>query len=676
MVDAQTFCRVCNAMCGLVVTVENETITKIRGDETHALSRGYTCPKGRALGVLHHDDQRLNVPLSRRDAELENTTWLSVLDDISDRIAASISEHGPESVAMYLASGSAFDTAGRRAAERFLTVLGSHQKYTATTIDTPSKPLVAETIGSWSGLTPIWDHESSKLLLLFGSNPVVSHGHSNAIPDPVRRFREFQANGSSIWVIDPRRTETATLADHHLQLAPGTDWLVLGWLVRNLLSRHPAASTLSERTTDHEALVEYVAGFDDEIVTTNCHLSFETLEALLNAVLSAGRVSALTGTGVSMSATANVTEYLLWALHIVTDSYDRPGGMWFNPGYLLQLDTRALPVSDGTPEPGPKSRPHLPRRFGENPCSALVPEIEAGNVTTLIVVGGNPVTALPDADRTIAALRSLTTLVVIDILPTETTELASHVLPAVDQLERADLTWLLDSFQLAVAAQFTEAVVSPNGERKPMWWMFSQIADRLGIDLLPGGTTTDLANDQTFLQSLIARSRDSDSLMGSSTLALHSGAVFGWVTTGVLPDGKWRLNAPAIADQLSAHLKNARSKPENQLVLIPSRQLRLMNSQFREIAAPGGSVDDIVIHASPRTVTSLGSPAFTTVENSNGSVSARLVADPNLRDDCVTLTHGGRDANVCELTDTDNGIDPLSGMVLQSGIEISLRAAE
>jgi anaerobic selenocysteine-containing dehydrogenase len=577
---------------------------------------------------------------------------------------------------MYLASGSAFDTAGRRAAERFLSVLGSHQKYTATTIDTPSKPLVAEIIGGWSGLTPIWDHESSKLLLLFGSNPVVSHGHSNAIPDPVRRFREFQANGSSIWVIDPRRTETATLADHHLQIAPGTDWLVLGWLVRNLLSRHRAASTLSERTSGHEALVGYVADFDDELVTTKSHLSLATLESLCDAVLRAGRVSALTGTGVSMSATANVTEYLLWALHIVTDSYDRPGGMWFNPGYLLQLDERSLPISDGTPESGPKSRPLLPRRFGEYPCAALVPEIEAGNITTLIVVGGNPITALPDTNRTVAALRSLTTLAVIDILPTETTELASHVLPAVDQLERADLTWLLDSFQLAVSAQFTKAVVAPLGDRKPVWWMFGQIADRVGFELLPGGTNIDLATDQTFLQSVIARSRDSESLMSSSTLTIHSGAVFGWVTENVLPDGKWRLQAPAIADQLSVHLDRARASVDNRLVLIPSRQLRLMNSQFREIAAPGGSVDDIVIHASPQNVLSLGSPAFATVETSNGSLSARLVADPNLRDDCVTLTHGGRDPNVCTLTDNDQGIDPLSGMVLQSGFEVSLRPAE
>jgi hypothetical protein len=87
-------------------------------------------------------------------------------------------------------------------------------------------------------------------------------------------------------------------------------------------------------------------------------------------------------------------------------------------------------------------------------------------------------------------------------------------------------------------------------------------------------------------------------------------------------------------------------------------------------------VDEFVIHASPQNVLSLGSPLFATVESTNGSLSARLVADPNLRDDCVTVTHGGRDPNVCALTDNDEGVDPLSGMVLQSGFDVSLRAAE
>ena len=672
--DVQTFCRVCNAMCGLVVTTEDEVVTKIRGDETHALSRGYTCAKGRSLGVLHHDNQRLNQPSSGRVDARKHSDWDEALDDIADRISASLAEYGPDSIGMYLASGSAFDTAGRRAAERFLTLLGSKQKYTATTIDTPSKPLIAELIGGWSGLTPLWDHESSKLLLLFGSNPVVSHGHSNAMPDPVRRFREFQSGGGSLWVIDPRRTETAALADHHLQIRPGSDWLVLGWLVRRLLEDHPSAATLNQRATGSESLANTVALFNDQIVTTYCDVAIESLEALLGAVLSAGRVSALTGTGVSMSATANVTEYLLWALHIVTDSYDAPGGMWFNPGYLLRLDQRDLPLSDGTPDPGPKSCPELPRRFGEYPCSAIIPEIEAGNITTLIVVGGNPVTALPDRDRTVAALSSLSTLVVIDILPTETTDLATHVLPSVDQLERADLTWLLDSFQLAVAAQFTEAVVQSLHERRPMWWMFGQLADRLGIELLPPDIKLDDEAENKLLKQVVDRSIDPQLLMSSPSLVIASGAIYGWVTSNVLPSGMWRLEVSALQTNIAELIKNQPQQPES--VLLPSRRLKLMNSQFREIAPPGGTLEKPTIYASPSAVAALGHPELATVTSAFGTITATLLADETLRDDSVVLTHGWGDANVCALTSAAIGIDSLTGMVLQSGLEVELRAAD
>jgi anaerobic selenocysteine-containing dehydrogenase len=409
-------------------------------------------------------------------------------------------------------------------------------------------------------------------------------------------------------------------------------------------------------------------------VSTSCDVAIESLEALLDAVLSAGRVSALTGTGVSMSANANVTEYLLWVLHIVTDSYDAPGGMWFNPGYLLRLDQRDLPVSDGTPEPGPKSRPDLPRRFGEYPCSALVPEIEAGNITTLIVVGGNPVTALPDRDRTLAALSSLSTLVVIDVLPTETTDLATHVLPAVDQLERADLTWLLDSFQLAVAAQFTEAVVQPLHERRPVWWMFAQLANRLGLDLLPRDIELNDQTETQLLMKVVDRSIDPQSLMSTPSLTISSGAIYGWVTANVLPSGMWRLEASALQTNIAERLENPPQHVPS--VLLPSRRLKLMNSQFREIAPPGGTLEQPAIYASPSAVAALGNPQLASVATAFGTITAKLLADETLRDDSVVLSHGWGDANVCALTSAATGIDSLTGMVLQSGLEVELRAAD
>lgn len=657
MEEQPSFCRICNAMCGIVVSVDGDRVVQVRGDAEHPLSRGYTCPKGRALPQLHHDPRRLDRPVALG----HEVGWEATLEDLAARVRTTVDGQGPDGVAMYLASGSAFDTAGRRAAERFLRVLGSQQKYTATTIDTPSKPLVAELVGGWSGLTPIWDHERSTLLVLLGSNPIVSHGHSNAVPDPVARLREHRARGGELWVVDPRRTETARAADRHLAPEPGTDWLVLAHVVRALLEDDPPS--LRDRADGVDELRAALEPLSPAATSAGTGIPVEHLDALVDAVRRHGRVSALTGTGVSMADTANVAEWLLWALHVVTGSYDEPGGMWFNPGYLLQLDTRELRPSDGVPGAGPPSRPELPRRFGEWPCAGLISEIEAGNVRTLFVVGGNPATAFPDAARTRAALTSLDTLAVVDLLPTETTALATHVLPAVGSLERADLPWLLDGYQLAVATQFTPAMVPPVADRWPVWRMFAALGERLDLDVLGGGLTADTASDELLLQPIAARSRGgADAVFAARHGVVGSGAVFGWVRA-VLPGGRWQL-APAPLVRQLADTPAARA---GGLRLLAARQLRTMNSQLRDLAA-------VAVHVHPSTAEELGGDgAEVEVSSAHGVVRGTLRADPGLPPSGVRVPHGWASPNVSALTSADLDVDPLTGMVRQTAVPVEVR---
>ncbi len=662
-VEQPSFCRICNAMCGILVTLEGDRVVRVRGDAEHPLSEGYTCPKGRALPAFHHDPRRLDRPAIGG----QEVGWDAMLDDLARRVQETLDVSGPNAIAMYLASGSAFDSAGRRAAERFLRVIGSAQKYTATTIDTPSKPLVAELIAGWSGLTPIWDDERSTLLVLIGSNPVVSHGHSNAMPSPLRRFRGHRARGGEIWVVDPRRTETARVADRHLVPRPGSDWLVLAHLVKALLPEAGSSqdAALRMRASGVGELRQALAPLTPTVTVAGTGISLEELDDLVAAVRRHGRVSALTGTGVSMSSTANVAEWLLWALHVVTDSYDQPGGMWFNPGYLLQLDTRSLPVSDGTPGAGPPSRPELPRRFDEWPCAALLSEIEAGNVRTVFVVGGNPATAFPDATRTRAALASLDTLAVVDVLPTETTELATHLLPAAGALERADLPLLLDGYQLAVATQFTPALVEPVAGRWPIWRMFGALGERLGIDVLGRGLTSETATDESLLRPLAERSRGgADAVFAARHGVVDSGAVFGWVRR-LLPDGKWRL-AP---EQLIAQLAQAAPSPQGQLQLIAHRQLRTMNSQLRELT-------DTAVMVAPSHAAELGGDG-TEVEVvvAGRVVTGTLRGDERIPPGAVAIPHGWSTPNVSGLTSADDDTDPLTGMVRQSALPAEIRPA-
>ena len=364
---------------------------------------GYTCPKGRALGAWHHHPDRLDRPCARA------TTASSTAHRGTPRSATSparsgglIAEHGPDAVGVLLATGSAFDSATAGVSPSGSgSVLGSRSKYTSATIDTPCKPLVSRLMSGFPGLVPTLDPSTARLTLFLGCNPVVSHGHLNGLPDPVVDAAPAHRRRRELWVIDPRRTETARLATRHLALRPGTDHVLLAHLVREVLARRrrprlPRRPHRTRRRRRRRRARRAVRPRGRPRRAATCRPPSSTTSWRPSA--RHGRVSAQTGTGTTMSRAANLTEWLLWVLHIVTGSFDRPGGMWFNPGFLR----RPRPPAPGrrpvtSPADGPASRPELPDWLGEFPCAALCDEIEAGNLRALVVFGGNPLRSFPDA---------------------------------------------------------------------------------------------------------------------------------------------------------------------------------------------------------------------------------------------------------------------------------------
>ena len=374
-----SYCRQCLAVCGLLVTVDGGRIVAVRGDPDHPVTRGYTCPKGRAFGAMHADPARLDVPELRRNGELVAVSWAELLDDLAGHLAGIIGEHGPDAVATYFGSLSGWDPAGRAVAETLHHRLGSRSRYTSVTIDCPAKPLVAQLVVGHAAMTPLPDLAGTGLLLVLGANPVVSHGHTWSLPDPVVALREVSRRGE-MWVVDPRRSETARLATRHLAARPGTDHLVLGYLVRELLIDGADREFLDRHTVHEAELRSAVDGCDVSFVAGATGLPIDDLADLSHAVRRAGRVSVITGTGLTMGVGANVAEWLAAALVLVTGSLDRPGGMWCNPGLLARLDEAGLDGRKSKPaQAGPASRPELPRRFGQYPCAALA-ERDPGRV--------------------------------------------------------------------------------------------------------------------------------------------------------------------------------------------------------------------------------------------------------------------------------------------------------
>jgi anaerobic selenocysteine-containing dehydrogenase len=214
MSTVASYCRICAAACGILVTVEDGTVTKVRGDPDHPASRGYVCPKGRALPAWHHHPDRLDHP--RVDGA--RATWDEALTDLAGRLGTTVADHGADALGLYLATGMAYDAGGQVTAPTWLALLGSRSFYTAATVDNAPVLVAAELVAGHPLLNPVWDPTVPGLLLLVGTNPVVSHGYGTTLPDPVRYLRDYRALGGQVWV------HSTTSTTRHRSAATPPTW--------------------------------------------------------------------------------------------------------------------------------------------------------------------------------------------------------------------------------------------------------------------------------------------------------------------------------------------------------------------------------------------------------------------------------------------------------------------
>ncbi len=651
----RSVCRLCNARCGIVVHVDGDRVVRVTGDPDHPVSEGYTCPKGRALPAVHHDPARLSDP-----------AWESTLDDLASRLQTLLATHGPGAIGAYRATHWAFDATGRLVAERFFRALPTRQLYSAVTVDAPNKTLVPDLVAGAPFLFPVPDWDAARLLLLVGQNPVVSHGHSVARPNALVALRRLRARGGQVIVADPRTTETARAADVHLPLEPGSDPALLAGLVRavfaagaaddGFLLRHAAAGSVDRLRTAVEP-------FTADVVADRCGLDRTAVDTVIDRLLAAGRVAVQTGTGVSMGAAPNVGEWLGWALGAVTGSLDRAGGVLFNPGVLRPQEERLVtrPRSSG---PGPGSRPDLQAAYGEFPCTALADEIDAGTLRALFVLGGNPLVTLPGSGRLRRSFATLDVLAVCDIRATETTAVASHVLPVADQLERADLTSFLDLAFPFPFAQYAPAAVDPGHGRPPMWRIFAGLGRRLG---LAGFEDLERETDESLLAASARRARVPWAVLAGapSGIAAAGTPAPGWLIPDRLPNGHLDVAPEELVDQLEAW-RSAVTGPG--LVLINRRELRQTNSMLRN----GADSPALLMHPDDAGRLGLASGQPVRVSTAEGSTAATVDVTGAIRRGAVSLPHGWNDPAVNNLTSAVTDVEPITGMPRLSGVAVEV----
>ncbi|MBC8071094.1 MAG: molybdopterin-dependent oxidoreductase, partial [Deltaproteobacteria bacterium] len=286
-------CSLCEAMCGLELTVEADRVTTVRGDDDDPFSRGYMCPKGPAIAALHDDPDRLRQPLRRTADGWQTIGWDEALDEAAGRIDALQRAHGKHAIAFYLGNPTVHNLGSMLFAPQLLRALGSRHRYSATSVDQLPQMLASYLMYGHQLLLPVPDVDRTQHMIIVGANPLVSNGSIMSAPDMKRRLHEIQARGGKVVVLDPRRTETAALADEHVFVRPGSDaWLLLAMAHVLFDERLVRLGRLEAMVRNLDGLRSAVRGFAPERVAEATGVDASTVRRLTRelAASSAGVV--------------------------------------------------------------------------------------------------------------------------------------------------------------------------------------------------------------------------------------------------------------------------------------------------------------------------------------------------------------------------------------------------
>ena len=432
---ALRICPLCEATCGLTLTIEDGRVTGARGDREDVFSAGFICPKGASFAELDNDPDRLARPLVRRNGALVEATWDEAYAVIEDRLGEVIREHGGTSVGVYLGNPNAHTVAGSLYAPLIIRALGTHQVYSASTLDQmPKHVALGYMFGSPVAFTvPDLDH--TDYLVIIGANPLVSNGSLATAADFPGKLRALRKRGGRFTVIDPARTRTAELADRHIAPRPGTDAALLFAVVHVLFEEGLVATDLggvAEHVNGVDDVRALADGFSPDDVAAHCGVPADEIRALAREIAAASSAAVYGRIGTSTVEFGTLGSWLVDVINVLTGNLDRPGGAMFPLG-------AAVPAPR-PPKPGRGFRTGrwhsrvsgYPEALSELPAAALAEEIDTpgeGQIKAMITIAGNPVLSAPDGDRLDRALDGVGFMLSIDPYLNETTRHADVILP-------------------------------------------------------------------------------------------------------------------------------------------------------------------------------------------------------------------------------------------------------
>jgi anaerobic selenocysteine-containing dehydrogenase len=713
----KTYCRFCHAYCPMEATVEDNRLIALVPDTSNEVYGGYTCIKGRQLIEQIDHPTRLQQSQKRQaDGSFASIATEVAMDEIAAQLQAILEQYGPRSIASYNGTYSYQNSAAHDVARAFHAAIDSPSYYTSVTIDQPAKVAIGPTrMGWWNGGSHMWS--DSNVALIIGNNTLVSHfSIPGGIPSfsPHNALREGKKRGMKVICIDPRVTEVASRADLHLQVKPGHDAAIVAAIIAVILAEnlHDKAFC-DEHVEGLQHLQRQIQSFTPQAVASAAGISADEIIAAARMFAAGPRGTAVTGTGPEMGPHPNLLQHLVQSLNAICGRHYRAGERLPNPGVLTPAGPRAAQATGPQPQwltDGVKSRvaedvcetvvlsPYGPLK--EMPTATISDEMlleGEGQIKALICVGGNPLLAWPDQEKTHRALAGLDLLVCIDLKMSATAQMADYVLAPKLCLEREDVTLLTDIWHDKPYSQYTKTVVEAQGDKIEEWEFFWAMGKRMGLTLnLPHGPIDMQEKPAKF--DLLAN------ITLGSRVPLHDiynadgGTVFDVPDVILAPadpatQGRLQLYPPGLERELVAAYADltAASSGDFPLTLISRRMKNTYNSTGPELSLlkAKGTFNPAFMHSQDLAALKIADGEVVEVRSKHGAIRAIAKSSDDIRTGVISMSHcwggspdpeAGSDdkireigSNTNRLVDNRDNSERYSGMARQSSIPVAIR---
>ena len=736
--SALRICPLCEATCGLVLTIEDGRIAGARGDRDDVFSHGYICPKGASFAELDNDPDRLQAPLIRRDGELVETSWAQALAAAAAGLGR-VQADPESSVAVYLGNPNAHTIAGGLYAPQLVRALKTRNVFSASTLDQMPKHVACGYLYGNAFAFTVPDVDRTDHLVVIGANPLVSNGSIATAADFGGKLKALQRRGGRLTVIDPNRTRTASMANRHIAPRPGTDAALLFAVVNVLFDEDLIDADLGG-LAPHVIGVEQVQAmaleFPPEAVAEHCGVDAQEIRALARDIAAGPRTAVYGRMGTSTVRFGTLTSWLVDVVNVLTGNLDRPGGAMFPTSAISGAPRPARPGRGFTTGRWHSRVSGHPEVVSELPTALLPEEIEtpgAGQVRALLTVAGNPVLSAPDGERLSAALDGLEFMVCIDPYLNETTRHADVILPPPPPSHSPHFDVALAGVAVRNNARYSPPVFALPEDRPDE----VQIICRLALGILGVGTDTDpkLVDDQIIAAVLGKEVADPASpVSGRSVEELAAmlsagpgyerrldmmlrlgpfGDAFGANPEGLTlqtlkdnphgidlgpltsripevlrtPSGKLELAPePILAD--IPRLQAALSAGDGGFLLIGRRHLRSNNSWMHNLPALAGGTNRCTLQIHPDDAARLGVTDTAVVTGPGGKLEVPVEITDNIRPGVVSLPHGwghtapgtrlsvaAAQAGVNVNSLLDSSLlEPLSGTAVLNGVPVEVLA--